>query len=112
MDSSHVKRRLISLVAMVTLSGCGTLANTFEKDPPNKIYVGTRASFGNVHGGILDVPFSFVLDTLLLPYTIPVTIYAYSKRPVPGEDTATSDARSGPEHAADGSAPSAGQPGH
>ena len=61
------------------VSGCGTLANIAEDEPRNKIYVGTRASLGNVHGGIIDVPFSFVLDTILLPYTIPATVYIYSK---------------------------------
>ncbi len=65
---------LISLLA-----GCGTLANTFEDEPRNKIYVGVRVdadAFG--HGGFLDLPFSLVLDTIFLPYTIPRTIANYA----------------------------------
>jgi uncharacterized protein YceK len=65
------------------ISGCGTLVNIAEEEPKNKIYVGTRASLGNIHGGVIDVPFSFVLDTVLLPYTIPVSIYNYSKSEPP-----------------------------
>ncbi len=62
-------------VAVLALAGCGTLANTFEEEPGNRIYVGLRADLGAIgHGGLLDLPFYFVLDTILLPYTIPKTI--------------------------------------
>ncbi|MBE9557257.1 MAG: YceK/YidQ family lipoprotein, partial [Proteobacteria bacterium] len=30
------------------------------------------------HGGFIDLPFSFVFDTILLPYTIPRTIWNYA----------------------------------
>lgn len=70
------------------LAGCGTLANTFEPEPENKIYVGVRADLGAVgHGGLLDLPFSFVLDTLLLPYTIPKTIANHAAEGERPEDT-------------------------
>jgi hypothetical protein len=47
----------------------------------NLLYSGTRFSFTNVHGGIVDVPFSLVADTVTLPYTIPRTIWNYYHRP-------------------------------
>ena len=74
--------RMLAAVALLALSGCGTLATTFEDEPKNKIYIGTRQDFTLwtfIHGGIFDWPFSLVLDTILLPYTIPVTIAAYAR---------------------------------
>jgi uncharacterized protein YceK len=71
----------LSLSLLLALSGCGTLANTFEDEPKNKIYVGVRQDFTGwtfAHGGFIDWPFSLVLDTILLPYTIPVTIHNYA----------------------------------
>jgi len=88
MDTWSVVRTSKIMVLSIILgfvSGCGTLANIAGDEPKNKIYVGTRASLGNVHGGILDAPFSFVLDTILLPYTIPVTIYNYSMSEPPNK---------------------------
>lgn len=51
---------------MITLSD--------NKQWPNQIYAGTRASLYG-HATQLDVPFSLVLDTVVLPYTIPRTTY-------------------------------------
>ena len=68
---------VLALALVLALSGCATLANTFEDEPKNKIYVGVRQDFTGwtfAHGGFVDWPFSLVLDTILLPYTIPVTI--------------------------------------
>lgn len=80
-----MNRRSIRLAAVLcllpVLAGCGTLANSFEEEPKNKIYVGVRADLNEwtlAHGGFLDLPFSLVLDTLLLPYTIPKTIANYA----------------------------------
>ena len=75
---------MLAAVALLApaLSGCATLANTFEDEPKNKIYIGTRQDFTLwtfIHGGIFDWPFSLILDTILLPYTIPVTIAAYAR---------------------------------
>jgi len=70
------------LALVLALSGCGTLANTFEDEPKNKIYVGLRQGFTGwtfAHGGFVDWPFSLVLDTVLLPYTIPMTIWNYAR---------------------------------
>ena len=72
---------LPAALALLLLAGCGTLANTFEEEPKNKIYVGVRQDFTGwtfAHGGFLDWPYSLVLDTILLPYTIPKTIANYA----------------------------------
>jgi len=42
------------------------------------IYAGTRAAAYGSHGTQIDVPFSLVTDTVVLPYTIPRTIYNYT----------------------------------
>ena len=73
----HLKPLALVACLSPALSGCGTLANTFEEEPRNKVYAGVRADLTEwtlLHGGVLDLPFSFVLDTILLPYTIPKTI--------------------------------------
>lgn len=83
-------RLTLAALLLPALSGCGTLANTFEEEPKNKIYIGVRVdidAFG--HGGFLDLPFSLVLDTILLPYTIPKTIANYAGE---GDDGAGEEA--------------------
>lgn len=76
---------LCGLLAVV-LSGCATI-NTLDNPKPSKplIYSGTRLDWYNLNGGccprdrfgaeppahpLLDLPFSMVLDTLVLPATI------------------------------------------
>ena len=74
-------RLALAAFLLPLLAGCGTLANTFEDEPKNKIYIGVRSDFGEWafgHGGIIDWPFSLVLDTIFLPYTIPRTIANYA----------------------------------
>ena len=66
--------RPIAMLALIgTLSGCGTVGSLVDREQPTKVYAGTRAS-ANSHGGMLDTPFSLVLDTALLPVTIPWTL--------------------------------------
>ena len=75
------KLLLASLALVLALSGCATLGTTFTDEPKNKIYIGVRQDFTGwtfAHGGFIDWPFSLVLDTILLPYTIPVTIWNYA----------------------------------
>lgn len=77
--------RFLWLVGFLTFAGCGTIM-TIVGDAQtgcrlNLLYSGTRFSFTNVHGGIVDVPFSLVADTVTLPYTIPRTIWNYYHRP-------------------------------
>jgi uncharacterized protein YceK len=66
---------------MSVVSGCGTII-TLEEDSSfdcrgNLIYAGTVRSIENRGHTLLDIPFSFVLDTLVLPYTIPKSIWNY-----------------------------------
>lgn len=71
---------LLSALALV-LSGCATTVTVFDEDPDNLVYSGTRRDLDGwalAHGGFLDLPFSFVFDTILLPYTIPRTIWNYA----------------------------------
>jgi len=87
----HLKPLALVACLSPALSGCGTLANTFEEEPRNKVYAGVRADLTEwtlLHGGVLDLPFSFVLDTILLPYTIPKTIanHAADDKPEPEPD--------------------------
>lgn len=91
-----LKVKLLPAALALALSGCGTLANTFEDEPKNKIYVGVRQDLTEwtfIHGGFLDLPFSFVADTILLPYTVPKTIANYASaegtdEPAPGGSAA------------------------
>ena len=91
----HLKPLALVACLIPALSGCGTLANTFEEEPRNKVYAGVRADLTEwtlLHGGVLDLPFSFVLDTILLPYTIPKTI----------ANTAADEGPEGPDDAGKG----------
>ena len=76
---SRIKRpALILILSLTATTGCGTLASTkFEYGP--RIYGGTRYDLDDlaIQGfplgtlcGLLDFPFSFTVDTLMLPYTI------------------------------------------
>ncbi len=88
----------ISIILSLLLSGCSSIGHTFgpsSKDETNLIYAGSRNSAykltheldgGHADGweiilipfvyliGIIDLPFTLGLDTILLPYTIPVTV--------------------------------------
>jgi uncharacterized protein YceK len=77
-----MRRYIVGIVLLSGwLHGCATIFTVTEEKPRNKIYSGTMASFSNswwfIHGGIFDWPFSLVLDTVLLPYTVPKTIVNY-----------------------------------
>jgi predicted Zn-dependent protease/uncharacterized protein YceK len=74
---------LLALTLLCT--GCGTLTTLGDNERwPNQIYAGTRAAL-NGHGTQLDAPLSFIADTLVLPYTIPRTLYNQSNlNPEPG----------------------------
>jgi uncharacterized protein YceK len=75
--------KLAISVSCLFISGCMSLGGTFADERCNKIYVGTSINIDylvnnssghgitNVPFIILDFPFSLVMDTLLLPYTIP-----------------------------------------
>jgi len=78
---------LIMIIGLLTIvAGCSTVYTLKDGQNDNKIYSGTIINVrgikgvvsGDGHPGYLifcvpDLPFSFALDTLLLPYTIPTT---------------------------------------
>ncbi len=76
-----MKRIWLHAIAAATAAaclGCGTLFTlTHNKQWPNQIYAGTRAAAAG-HSTQIDIPFSLVADTMVLPYTIPRTIYNYT----------------------------------
>ena len=79
--TSTKERFFCAIVIALTCTGCASLHFTFDDySYKNKIFVGVRADVTVVsphwyHNWIqlIDVPFSFVLDILFLPYTIPKT---------------------------------------
>jgi uncharacterized protein YceK len=78
MMDKHITRLFIFAILFI-LIGCGTFGTVIiedNKECKSLIYSGTRAmSQGNPHSMFfIDIPFSFVADTILLPYTIPATL--------------------------------------
>lgn len=82
-ERSRAGLRLLALCAALALGGCGTigsLASPWSYKEPSKIYGGVRndwSEIGQETGPcrpgpllIVDLPFSFALDTLLLPITV------------------------------------------
>jgi uncharacterized protein YceK len=92
----------IVLVLCLVLSHCATflsLSDTLETGDPPEIYGGTQIDiiliYGGINllpvptcaglgalmlvGGIIDLPFSFVADTLLLPVTVPWNLAAHER---------------------------------
>ena len=89
---NHVIQVILTCALASHVSGCASLATTFENDPEvdSKIYIGTRfdsyalASMFTSEtdsGGkgmmvlafpvfLIDLPLSVIMDTVLLPYTI------------------------------------------
>jgi len=89
MNSCLSKIHIITIVFMAMfINGCTSLIATFGTEDPNrmenKIYAGVRADFDifddkyrYCHGrdlwvtwAFIDMPFSLILDTLFLPYTL------------------------------------------
>jgi uncharacterized protein YceK len=70
---------------LVTLlsSGCVTIMTLSEPQPCNKVYSGTIGNLSDgwwlAHSLFMDVPFSLIADTIVLPYTIPKTIVNYAQ---------------------------------
>jgi uncharacterized protein YceK len=74
---THQTSLFTVIIFILTLSGCSTVA-TLESDAwSNKVYSGTieHVKGSCFHFSCIDAPFSFVLDTVLLPVTIPWSIY-------------------------------------
>lgn len=87
-SQSKCLKLLSVLVLACTLQGCMTFISEswLGSHDCNRVYAGTRyfvSGFGHLSEPgalgimgifLIDLPFSFALDTLLLPYTIPNSI--------------------------------------
>ncbi len=72
---------LALVIVLCCTTGCGTVHTLGNNATwPNQVYAGMRAAAGGFLTQ-LDVPFSLVADTLVLPYTIPRTVY--NQKPPP-----------------------------
>ena len=87
------RTRLAAVCLASVLSGCAAISQTFDDNPGSKIYAGTRLDGAIIFSGfsgrgdasdwlggfrvviwfgcLVDLPFSLVADTVLLPYTVP-----------------------------------------
>jgi len=78
-SGSDMRKILILCLLTTLISGCVSIKTVSEAKPCNKIYSGTVGNLTDgwwlMHSLFLDVPFSFVLDTLMLPYTVPKTLH-------------------------------------
>jgi uncharacterized protein YceK len=71
----------VPFLFVLMVNGCGTIV-TLQEDSEfdcrtNLIYSGTIRTVENVGHTWPDIPFSFVVDTIVLPYTVPKTIWNY-----------------------------------
>ena len=69
--------RLSFALIAIFASGCGTIASVSENEPyPNIVFGGIRNELSPINGHTMfDLPLSAVADTLVLPYTVPRSIY-------------------------------------
>jgi uncharacterized protein YceK len=75
-----VKRLIAVGISLALLAGCGTIGGLTNPDYPGKVYVGVRHDINLSHNILLgmpgwmvimwDMPFSAVLDTVMLPGTL------------------------------------------
>lgn len=66
-----MKKIALILTALCLLSGCGTLVKLVAPTSPYESYAGTKYDWQMAQKWgvpILDLPLSFLLDTVLLPY--------------------------------------------
>lgn len=83
-----MKTRAIALLMAATLAlaaaGCGTISDMTKGEDGQRIYGGVRHDAGMIGSGnqqaarvlgVLDFPFSFILDTVLLPVTLIFAIF-------------------------------------
>jgi uncharacterized protein YceK len=70
----------INVIILLSLSGCVSAFTLSEKEHNNKVFSGTIRHFelGCAHAVCIDFPFSLVTDVVLLPVTIPWSIYNVS----------------------------------
>jgi uncharacterized protein YceK len=72
--------RISPMLFALALSGCATIGTLGEPETRNKVYSGTirDIQLDCAHGTCLDLPFSLAADTVVLPVTIPWSIYNVS----------------------------------
>ena len=89
---SRLMTAVVLVGVLISWFGCASIYQTFDSEShslgvegfyKNKIYVGVRDHFDSRFPSLylshflfalVDIPLSFIADTVLLPYTIPVTI--------------------------------------
>jgi len=71
---------LITLLWLFFLSGCVSIGTLADKELNNKVFSGTigHIDMACAHGNCIDAPFSLVVDVVMLPITIPWSIYNVS----------------------------------
>jgi uncharacterized protein YceK len=77
--------RISPMLFTLALAGCATIGTLGEPETHNKVYSGTirDIQLECAHGTCLDLPFSLVADTVVLPATIPWSLYNVSHKPSP-----------------------------
>jgi uncharacterized protein YceK len=68
---------LVAIFLLQAASGCGTIASIDQNEPfPDIVYGGVQNELSPVSPHtVLDIPFSAIADTIVLPYTIPQSFY-------------------------------------
>jgi uncharacterized protein YceK len=77
--------RISPILFALALSGCATIGTLGEPETRNKVYSGTirDIQLKCAHGTCLDLPFSLAPDTVVLPATIPWSLYNASHEAPP-----------------------------
>jgi uncharacterized protein YceK len=84
MKNARALGRMMVAVLALASAGCGTINDMTKGDQGQRIYGGVRQDAGMISGGnsqtaavlgIIDFPFSFVLDTAFLPITLIVALF-------------------------------------
>lgn len=70
-------RYFMLMLCALYMAGCTTIDTISDKNVNNKIFSGTirHVELACGHAVCIDAPFSFVADVVLLPVTIPWSIY-------------------------------------
>jgi uncharacterized protein YceK len=71
---------LCNVLILLLNTGCVSIGTLSEKEHNNKVFSGTirHMELSCDHGICVDLPFSLVTDVVLLPVTIPWSIYNVS----------------------------------
>ena len=84
------------VLLLLACGGCMSIVQTIEHDK-KEVYIGTRTDieamgyFGTDEGawailGLIDLPFSLVMDTIFLPYTVPNSLLNDKRQNVPADE--------------------------